>query len=51
MVISKCYFSRVHSPFIKIKKNGVNIEIGKTNRLKSLCMMQNNTWNKETMSQ
>ena len=41
MVISKCYFSREH---ISIScRNGVNIELGKTNRLKALRMMQNNT--------
>ena len=49
MVISKCYFSREH---IAISyKNGVNIELGKTNRLKSLRMMEDHTWHKETMCQ
>ena len=28
----------------KNKNNGVDIELGKTNRLKALCMMQINTW-------
>ena len=44
MVIFKCYFSGEHIALsIKIKNNnnnGVNIELGKTNRLKALCMMQ-----------
>ena len=49
MVIFKCYFSGEHIALsIKIKtnkqsNNGVNIELGKTNRLKALCMMQINT--------
>ena len=48
MVIFKCYFSGEHIALsIKIKQknnnNGVNIELGKTNRLKALCMMQINT--------
>ena len=30
-----------HRPYVK--KNGMNIELGKTNRLKALRMMQNNT--------
>ena len=34
---------RAHGPFINKTKNVVNIELGKTNRLKALCMMQNNT--------
>ena len=39
------FLRRAHSTFIKkiiiIKKiNGVNIELGKTNRLKALCMME-----------
>ena len=44
MVIPKCYFSGVHIA-LSIKKcyNSVNIELGKTNRLKALCMMQINT--------
>ena len=47
MVIFKCYFSGEHIA-LSIKKtknnnNGVNIELGKTNRLKALCMMQINT--------
>ena len=42
MVIHKCFFSIEHiAP--SLQKNGVNIEIGKTNRLKALCMMQINT--------
>ena len=44
MVIFKCYFSGelIALSFKKIKKNnnGVNIELGKTDRLKALCMMQ-----------
>ena len=51
MVIYKCYFSRAHSSFIKKSKKNiynknnnnnydVNIELGKTNRLKAQCMMQ-----------
>ena len=53
MVIIKCYFSGEHID-LSIKKynnNGVNIELGKTNRLKALCMMQIITWNKQTMYQ
>ena len=56
MVIFKCYFSGEHIA-LSIKKqqqqnnNGMNIELGKTNRLKALCMMQINTWNKQTMCQ
>ena len=34
------FLQRTHSPFIL--KNGVNIELGKTNRLNALYMMQNN---------
>ena len=46
MVIFKCYFSGeliALSQKIFFKKNNnndVNIELGKTNRLKALCMMQ-----------
>ena len=37
MVIFKCYFSREH---IALQyKNGANIELGNTNRLKALRMM------------
>ena len=44
MVIFKCYFSGEHlSLSINKNNNGVNIELGKTNRLKALCMMQINT--------
>ena len=44
MVISKCYFSGEHIALSICKNNnGVNIELGKTNRLKALCMMQINT--------
>ena len=44
MVIFKCYFSGEHIALSIIIKNnnGVNIELGKTNRLKALCMMQIN---------
>ena len=39
------FLRRAHSPFNNKKNNnnGVNIELGKTNRLKALCMMQINT--------
>ena len=48
MVIFKCYFSGElialsKKIFEKTKQNnnsGVNIELGKTNRLKALCMME-----------
>ena len=49
MVIFKCYFSgeltalSIKKYIYKKKKkthNDVNIELGKTNRLKALCMMQ-----------
>ena len=47
MVIFKCYFpgeliALSHTKKKKIKKNnnGMNIELGITNRLKALCMMQ-----------
>ena len=51
MVIFRCYFSGEHIA-LSIKKkqtnnnnnNGVNIELGKNNRLKVLCMMQINTF-------
>ena len=42
MVVFKCYFSREHIDLTLKTKNDVNIELGKTNRLKALCMMQNN---------
>ena len=45
MVIFKCYFSEEHIALSINKKNnnnGVNIELGKTNRLIALCMMQIN---------
>ena len=52
MVISKCYFSGEHIALsINKNNNGVNIELGKDNRLKALCMMQINTLNKQTMCQ
>ena len=54
MVIFKCYFSGEHiAPSIKKNNNNnvVNIELGKTNRLKALCIMQINTWNKQIMCQ
>ena len=56
MVIFRCYFSGEHIVIsIKLRKkqnnNSVNIELGKTNKLKALCMMQINTWNKQTMCQ
>ena len=49
MVIFKCYFSgelialslkKIYITKNKNNKNGVNMELGKTNRLKALCMMQ-----------
>ena len=45
MVILKCYFSGELIALSlkkkqKKKNNDVNIELGKTNRLKALCMMQ-----------
>ena len=44
MVIFKCYFSGEHiAVSINKNHNGVNIALGKTNRLKALCMMQINT--------
>ena len=39
MVIFRCYFSREHIALSY--KNGVNIELGKTNRLKALRIMEN----------
>ena len=43
MVIFMCYFSGEHIALSLKNNNGVNIELGKTNRLKALCMMQINT--------
>ena len=44
MVIFKCYFSGEQIALsIKNNNNGVNIELGKTSRIKALCMMQINT--------
>ena len=45
MVIFKCYFYGEHIALSinNNNNNGVNIELGKTNRLKALCMMQINT--------
>ena len=44
MVIFKCYFSGeiIALSYKKTNNNksGVNIELGKTNRLKALCMME-----------
>ena len=43
MVIFKCYFSgELIALSYKTRNNnsGVNIELGKTNRLKALCMME-----------
>ena len=45
MVIFKCYFSGEHialSTTTTKNHNGVNIELGKTNRLNAQCMMQIN---------
>ena len=41
MAIFKCYFSREHIALSY--KNGVGMELGKTNRLKALYMMENHT--------
>ena len=49
MVIFMCYFSREHIALSY--KNGVNIELGKANRLKALRMMENHTLNKQAMCQ
>ena len=44
MVIFKYYFSGEQIALsINKNNNGVNIALGKTNRLKALCMMQINT--------
>ena len=43
MVIFKCYISGEHIALSLKNNNGVNIELGKTNRIKPLCMMQINT--------
>ena len=42
MAIFKCYFSGelIALSYRKKNSNGVNIELGITNRLKALCMMQ-----------
>ena len=42
MVIFKCYFfgELIALSYKKNNNNGVNIELGKTKRLKALCMMQ-----------
>ena len=37
------FLRRAHGPFTKKNNNGVNIELGKTNILKALCVMQINT--------
>ena len=50
MVIFTCYFSGEHiATSSKKNNNGVDVELGKTNRLKALCMMQVNIRNKKTM--
>ena len=51
MVIFKSYFSGELIALSYKKNNGVNIELGKTNRLKALCMMQIKKINKQTMCQ
>ena len=44
MVIFRCYLSGEHITLsINKNDNGVNIALGKTNRLKALCMMRINT--------
>ena len=42
MIIFMCYFSGeiAHSYKKKTNNKGLNVELGKTNRLKALCMMQ-----------
>ena len=47
MVISMCYFSREHVA-LPLKKR-CDHRIRQINRLKALCMMQNNILNKQTM--
>ena len=53
----KCYFSEelIALSYKKTKtttnNSGVNIELGKTNRLKTLCMMEIKKLNKQTMCQ
>ena len=42
MIIFKCYFYRELIAFFMNNKNGVKMELGKTNRLKALCMMHHN---------
>ena len=52
MVIFKCYFSGEHIALsLKNNYNDVNIELGQPNRLKALCMVPDNTQNKQTMCQ
>ena len=41
------FLRTAHSPFIKVKKKRLNIELWKTNRIKLLCMMPNHTWSKQ----
>ena len=45
MGIFKCYFSgeQIALSLIKNNNNDVNIELGKNNRLKALCMVQAKT--------
>ena len=43
MVIFKCYFSGEFIALSFFRNNGVTIELGKTNRLEALCIMQINT--------
>ena len=41
MVIFKCYFSGEHiAQSLKNNNYGANIELGKNNKLKALCLMQ-----------
>ena len=49
MVILKCYFSREH--IARSLKKRCEHRNRKTNRLKALCVMQNNILNKQTMCQ
>ena len=51
MVIFMCYFSGEHIALsINKNNNGVNIALGKTNRLKVLCMMQINKSNQSNQT-
>ena len=55
MVIFKCYFpgeiDHSYNEKTNNNNNGLNVELGKTNRLKALCMMQIKKSNKQSMCQ